>query len=173
MLLNCVIQSAKSNMFATKRAPWCDVPFPHSQLKHQAESTLPFGTLSTTSCLWTPFVGLEAGCLVELVSVVWRRSLSGQMRSRLTNVEAMGWLTEISFPWSWMLRKMCCPIIIQQPRHASFPLLFVKKCHGRADTAHVTAYRGGQNITNMRKGTACQRKPRPQLVASPGLYKSL
>lgn len=36
------------------------------------------------------------------------------------------------------------------------PFLFVQKCHGRAETAHVTVERGGQKYLQncMRKGTA-------------------
>lgn len=65
------------------------------------------------------------------------------MRSGQTDVAAAGRRTELSCPRSLDAVKDVLPNNNTAAMARLVPLLFVQKCHGRAETAHVTAKMGG------------------------------
>lgn len=65
------------------------------------------------------------------------------MRSGQADVAAAGRRIKLSCPQSLDAVKDVLPNNNTAAMARLVPLLFVKKCHGRAETAHVTDKRGG------------------------------
>ena len=91
-----------------------------------------------------PLVSVVSSCLCVSLSarrVSLAEDVPAQTRSGQCGVAAAGRWTGLSCPESWML---LLPNNNPAAMARLVPLLFVQKCHGRAETNHVTAKRGGR-----------------------------